>query len=99
VGVGANHVLLYDSAWNHLVKRGEKGSQQQFFAAYFTVGAPILFTTCAASLSLFSKLISPVIVISQVSLQLCINWIAKQSPHSTQQHAEVVSGILAVHVV
>lgn len=66
VGVGANHVLLWDSAFRSVV-RG-LGTAATLDTAYSSIGEAVIFTTLAAVLSLYSKMVSPVIVISQLGL-------------------------------
>eukprot|EP01038_Epipyxis_sp_PR26KG_P005369 gene5369-7445_t len=86
LGVGANNVLLFGSAWRkqqyYMIKynnsyeditnnldsymKQNQNSLINFKVTYESVGCAILFTTCAALLSLFSKLASPVVVISQL---------------------------------
>ena len=66
LGVGANSVLLFGSAFRKYIPPGTIGTPRQVLKAYNSVGIAILFVTTAACLSLFSKLASPVIVISQL---------------------------------
>jgi hypothetical protein len=66
IGISANAVLLFDSAWRGVVAPGKAVTGSQMLVIYSHIGEPTLFTICAACLSLFSKLASPVIVISQL---------------------------------
>lgn len=67
VGVGANSVLLFGSALSRVVTSPLGHiTPEEFRSAYSQMGEAALFTVLAAALSLFSKLASPVIVISQL---------------------------------
>jgi hypothetical protein len=66
IGVGGNAVVMFGSAWRERVKLGMAPTSEDMIQAYKSVRSPILFTVVAATVSLFSKLISPVIVISQL---------------------------------
>lgn len=66
LGVGANSVILYGAAWRRSITPGTHATVAQIIQSYSAVSQSILFTTCVAIVSLFSKLASPVIVISQL---------------------------------
>jgi hypothetical protein len=66
IGIAANAVLLFDAAWRGVVAPGAAVTGSQILVIYGHIGEPTLFTILAACLSLFSKLASPVIVISQL---------------------------------
>lgn len=66
IGIGCNAVLLFDSAWRGVVAPGHRVDSLQLITIYRHIAEPTLFTVLAACLSLFSKLASPVIVISQL---------------------------------
>ena len=66
LGIGANAVLFFGSAWREAVGPGNVATARNLYDAYYSIGWSVLFTIMAACVSLFSKLISPVIVISQL---------------------------------
>lgn len=66
LGIGANAVLFFGSAWREKVGPGNVPTARNIYDAYYSIGWSVLFTIMAACVSLFSKLISPVIVISQL---------------------------------
>lgn len=66
IGVGGNAVVMFGAAWREVVPRGATPTVIHFIHVYNKISRPICFTVCAAAISLFSKLISPVIVISQL---------------------------------
>lgn len=66
IGVGGNAVVMFGAAWREVIPRGTTPTVIHFIHVYDKISRPICFTVCAATISLFSKLISPVIVISQL---------------------------------
>lgn len=66
LGVGVNSVILFGSAWRKHVAPGSVVATHSLMNIYHDIGIATLFTTVAAMLSLFSKLASPVVVISQL---------------------------------
>jgi hypothetical protein len=66
LGIGANNVLLYGSAWRRTIRGGTHATVAQIIESYSAVSQSIFYTTLAAMISLFSFLASPVIVISQL---------------------------------
>ena len=58
---------MFGSAWRRIVQPAyKKATPSKIIHAYMDISQSVLFTTCAACISLFSKLCSPVIVISQL---------------------------------
>lgn len=66
IGVGTNAVVLFHCAWMKHIPWGEKVNDFLLFKTYSDVGYANLFTVMAACISLFSKLASPVVIISQL---------------------------------
>lgn len=68
VGVGATTVLLFAAAWRDTVPSGVIVTPHHLLIAYSHIGQAACFTAMATLLSLFSKMASPVIVISQLGV-------------------------------
>jgi hypothetical protein len=66
IGVGGNAVVMFGASWRESIPTGQPPKLKHFMIAYDKISRPVLFVICAATISLFSKLISPVIVISQL---------------------------------
>lgn len=66
LGMGGNTLLLFHSSWRMKIPVGQVFTPIQIVETYLMIGKPFLYTILTACISLFSKLISPVIVISQL---------------------------------
>ena len=72
IGIGGNAAILFSFSWKTHTKSKDsvtlvgQPTSYSFFNAYFAFGLVFLFTTCAGIVSLFSKLASPVVVISEL---------------------------------
>ena len=82
IGVGGTIVLLFSNSWDSLKDKISHNENRTIFltsileASYMHIGLAALYTSLATSLSLFSKLDSPVIVISQLGAFMGVSYLS-----------------------
>ena len=75
IGVGGATLLLFNHAWNEQLDVSTADFNCRLYRSYQTVGKPALFAAMATCLSVFSKMVSPVVVISQLGLFMGISYV------------------------